>query len=184
MSNAIVRGSLSQIAAQSGKSLAESFIHCDAVVLVDTSASMGTYDTSARSRYAAALSELQALQEALPGKIAVISFSDRAVFCPAGIPEFLNAGTDVAAALQFARVADVPGMQFFLISDGELDSAADALRVARQYSNRINTIFVGPEMGGGRRFLNDLALATGGTQYVAELTKALGATIQQAMLNG
>lgn len=180
--NAIVQGSLSQIAAQSGKSLAESFIHCDAVVIVDTSGSMDANDAQGVTRYTAACRELTALQATQPGRIAVISFSDRAVFCPGGIPEFLGSGTDMAAALQFARIADVPGMGFYLISDGQPDDEGETLRIARQFQNRINTIFVGPEGDRGQEFLQRLAAATGAASYVAELTRALGATIEQAML--
>jgi uncharacterized protein YneF (UPF0154 family) len=85
MTTALVSGSLAALAQQSGKSLAESFIHCDAVVIVDTSASMNDRDARGGvSRYKAAVEELTALQNALPGKIAVISFSDYAMFCPGG----------------------------------------------------------------------------------------------------
>jgi Mg-chelatase subunit ChlD len=184
MSTNLVRGSLSDIATQSGKSLAESFLSVDAVVIVDTSGSMGARVAPAgKTRYEAALDELAALQAQLPGKIGVISFSSRVEFCPGGIPIFLGESTDIAGALQFARVADVPGMQFFLISDGEPNDEAAALSVARMYQNRINTIYIGPETWPrGRDFLRQLADATGGRQYTAELTKALGSTIKQAML--
>lgn len=185
MTNALVKGSLSAIAQQSGKSLAESFIHCDAVVIVDTSGSMQGRDApGGKSRYQAAIAELTALQEAMPGKLAVLSFSSTVEFCPAGVPTFLGGGTDVAGALQFARIADVPGMTFFLISDGEPNNEAAALDVARTFSNKINTIFVGPEQWGqaGRDFLRRLAEATGGQSEVAELTRALGSTVQRLML--
>lgn len=181
--SAIVKGSLSAIAQQDGKSLAETFIHCDAVVIVDTSGSMDAHDApGGKTRYQAALDELSALQEQLPGKIAVISFSSSVQFCPGGIPVWLGQTTDVAGALQFARVADVPGMRFFLISDGEPDDPDAALAVARQYRAKINTIYVGPEIGCGRKFLEKLASVTGGASEVAELTKALGNTIKRAML--
>jgi len=184
MSNAIVSGSLSSLSQQSGKSLAESFLSVDAIIIVDTSGSMGAHDAPAgKTRYEAALDELAALQAQLPGRLGVISFSSRVEFCPGGIPIFLGESTDIAGALQFARVADVPGMQFFLISDGEPNDEAAALSVARTYQNKINTIYIGPETWPrGRDFLRQLADATGGRQYTAELTKALGSTIRQAML--
>jgi len=180
----IVPGSLSSVAAQSGRSLAESFLHCDAIVIVDTSGSMSGCDApGGRSRYQSATAELEALQQQLPGKIAVLAFSDRCEFCPGGIPVFLGSGTDVAGALSFARLADVPGMQFYLISDGEPDSEGDALAVAALYQAHINTIYVGPERGTrGRAFLAKLAAATGGQSAVAELTKALGETVKRQML--
>jgi hypothetical protein len=45
MSNQLVKGSLGQIAKQSGQSLAQTFISCDVVVIVDTSGSMGSQDS-------------------------------------------------------------------------------------------------------------------------------------------
>lgn len=184
MNQAIVRGSLSSLAQQSGKSLAESFLSVDAIVIVDTSGSMDSGDArGGQSRYRAALEELSALQASLPGKIAVIAFSSRVEFCPGGVPTYFGGGTDVAGALQFARVADVPGMQFFLISDGEPNDEQKALSVAATFTNRINTIYVGPEQWPyGREFLRRLADATGGVSEVAELTRALGQTIKRQML--
>ncbi len=182
--NTLVKGSLSSLSQQSGKSLAESFLSVDAIILVDTSASMSARDApGGLSRYDAAVSELTDLQASLPGKIAVLSFSSGVEFCPSGMPIFLSGGTDVAGALRFARVADVPGMQFFLISDGEPDDPDKALSVARSYRAHINTIYVGAETRQrGRDFLTQLANATGGRSEVAELTKALGQTIKRQML--
>ena len=180
----IVVGSLSSLSQQSGKSLAESFIHCDAIVIMDTSGSMAGSDApGGKSRYSAACAELEALQAEYPGKIAVLSFSDTVEFCPGGVPIFLDSGTDVAGALSFARIADVPGMQFFLISDGEPNDEQAALSMARTYANKINTIYVGPESRRhGRAFLAKLAKATHGESAVAELTKALGETVKRQML--
>jgi Mg-chelatase subunit ChlD len=42
--NAIIKGSIGQIAKDSGKTIAETFVNADAVVLVDTSGSMSTTD--------------------------------------------------------------------------------------------------------------------------------------------
>jgi len=180
----IVVGSLSSIAQQSGRSLAESFIHCDAIVIVDTSGSMSGCDApGGLSRYQAAVRELEALQNDCPGKIAVLSFSDQVEFCPGGLPIYFGGSTDVAGALSFARIADVPGMQFYLISDGQPDDEQAALGVARSYTNKINTVYVGPESGRhGRAFLARLAEATKGQSAIAELTKALGETVKRQML--
>lgn len=161
---AIVPGSLGAIAAQSGQSLAQSFMHADAIVVVDTSASMAERDVAGettRTRYRAACDELKALQAQHPGKVAVISFSTVAVFCPGGVPENLSGGTDIARALEYIKPADGLGLKLILISDGEPQDADAALAVARTFSDPIQTIYIGS--GSGRAFLERLAKLTGGT---------------------
>ena len=181
---AVVVGSLSDVAAKSGMSIAESFISATAIILVDVSGSMHTRDSrGSKSRYDVALDELAVLQRTMPGRLAVIAFSDGAIFVPGGVPSCLAGGTDVAAALRFAKVADVPDMRFFLISDGEPNDAAEALAVAATFTARIDTIFVGPERGDrGRDFLERLAAATGGQSATAECVKELAETTKRMLL--
>lgn len=185
--NAIVPGSLSSMATQNGISLAETFIGCDAIVIVDVSGSMDVRDSrGGQSRYDVALEELAALQQALPGKIAVIAFSSSPVFVPGGVPPFLGASTNLAGALQFAKVADVPSgdMRFFIISDGEPDERDAALHVAKTYHNRIDTIYVGPESyPRGRDFLMQLAATSGGQSVTADRVQELARVTQQLLLN-
>lgn len=173
--NAIVAGSIAAIAQREGQSLAETFLNCDAVILVDCSASMGAPDSrGGHTRYDVALEELAELQKHLPGKLAVIAFSDNPIFCPGGQPPFLCGQTDLAKALRFAKVADVPGMRFVVISDGQPDSATEALAVARGYTNRIDVVYVGPEMAPtGRAFLEQLARAAGGEAVTADRVQRL-----------
>jgi len=171
----IVKGSLTDIAASNGHSLAQTFVNAEVVVIVDTSSSMGTYDSRGRrQRYDVACEELAALQGSLPGKIAVLSFSQATLFCPDGKPFNHGGGTDLAGALKFARVADVPDMRFIVISDGEPDSQSAALAEAAQYRNRIDTIYVGPESQPyGRDFLQKLAAASGGQMVSADRAQNL-----------
>lgn len=172
--SAIVKGSISAIAKENGASLAETFVNVDALVLVDTSGSMEAADSvGGRTRYDQACIELAQLQSALPGKIGVISFSSQVMFCPTGTPHNFGERTDMAAALRFAKVADVPDMRFVLISDGQPDYPDDALAVARTYTNRIDTIFVGDEGSrSARQFLERLSAATGGqSQTIAQVEK-------------
>ncbi|MEM4202476.1 MAG: vWA domain-containing protein [Candidatus Methanomethylicaceae archaeon] len=184
--NAIVPGSLSAIAKQEGKSLAETFVNADLVVLVDTSGSMSSHDSrGGRSRYDVACEELAALQNNHPGKIAVIAFSSFPKFCPNGIPEYLGQSTNMAKALEFAKIADVPGIQFILISDGEPDDEQKTLSVAGTYRNKISTIYVGPEeQPAGRDFLQRLAAATGGRTMTVDRAKELKAGIEKLYLPG
>lgn len=185
MTQAIVPGSLSAVAKREGQSLAESFLSADAVIIVDTSGSMCTTDSrGGKSRYDVALEELAQLQARMPGKLAVIAFSDSTIFVPGGQPPLLGSGTNLAGALKFAKVADVEGMRFVVISDGEPDSAQAALAVAATYQARIDTIFVGPESDwhGGQAFLQQLAAASGGQHMTADRVQELADKAERLLL--
>lgn len=179
----IVPGSVSALAQQNGVSLAESFLNVDNVILVDVSSSMDMHDApGGRSRYEAALAELAALQAALPGKIAVIAFSSSTVFVPGGAPPLLGGGTHLAEALRFAQLADAPDMRFVVISDGEPDSTDAALAVAAEYQGRIDTVYVGPEVGYGRDFLRRLANKKRGQAVTAAHTAQLASKLERLLL--
>lgn len=186
MTNALVPGSLSHIARQSGATLAETFIDAECIILVDTSGSMGDRDSrGGRSRYDIACEELALLQERNAGKIAVISFSDHAVFCPSGTPVNLERGTNMHDALSFAKIADVPGIRFILISDGEPDDERKTLRIAKRYRNRIDTIYVGAESRPyGRDFLQELSALSGGLSTTADRAQELYVTAQRLLSAG
>lgn len=184
MSTALVRGSIGAVARESGRSLAETFIDAECVVIVDTSSSMADRDSrGGRSRYDVACEELRFLQENNEGKVAVLSFSHECIFCPNGVPVDLGGGTSLDKALQFAKVADVPGIRFIVISDGEPDSEERALAVARTYHNRIDTIFVGPEERPyGLDFLRRLAAESGGLNATADRAQELYITAERLLL--
>lgn len=186
MNTTIIIGSLGALAKQEGKSIAETFVNADLIVIVDTSGSMSTHDSrGGKSRYDVACEELASLQATHPGKIAVLSFSDSTIFCPAGIPTYLGGRTDMAQALRFAKIADVPGMQFILISDGEPNDEQETLAVAKTYRNKISTIYVGPEdQPAGREFLRRLAEATGGQNITVDRARELKAGIERLYLPG
>lgn len=175
---ALVPGSLAAVAQQSGQSVAESFVSADAIIIVDISASMLARDSrGGLSRWEVACQELARLQAEMPGKLALIEFSETATFVPSGCPSPPRTATNLAGALRFARIADVEGMRFFVISDGIPDDATGALAEARQYKAPISTIFVGPEDGAGRAFLARLAQAAGGQAVKAECVLELAATM-------
>ena len=185
MTQAIVPGSLSAVAKREGQSLAETFLSADAVILVDTSGSMMSGDSrSGRTRYNVALEELAQLQAHMPGKLAVLAFSDDCIFVPGGQPPLLGGGTNLAGALRFAKVADVPGIRFVVISDGQPDDSHAALSVAATYTNRIDTIFVGPESDwhGGQAFLQRLAAASGGKHLAADRAMELANKTERLLL--
>jgi len=126
-----------------------------------------------QSRYEVALEELTYLQKTLPGKVAIVAFSDNPVFVPGGCPPMLGKGTDVAGTLRFVQPADGT-VRFILISDGEPDDEWEALKVAAEFTSRIDCIYVGPE--GDRRgagFLERLAKQGRGKYVKAGLADQL-----------
>jgi hypothetical protein len=137
-----------------------------------------------QSRYEVACFELAQLQNSLPGKIAVLAFSSEVVFNPSGQPQYMGGGTALDKALKFAKIADVPGMRFIVISDGEPDSQQDALAVAKTYKNQLDVIYVGPEdYPAGREFLTRLAQASGGQAITADRAKELAKSIEKLLLH-
>jgi len=180
----VVKGSVSQVAEATDRTIEEALMDCEAVVFVDTSASMNAEDSrEGRSRYDVACTELGKLQNQLPGKVAVVSFSSSVVFCPNGTPQFLKGSTDVAGALKYGQRLDRAfDMRFILISDGEPDNETAALKVAAQYRNRIDTIFVGRAGGWGRDFLKRLAAASGGQAVIDDAAQNLLETTKQLLL--
>ena len=185
MSNQIVTGSISFLAQQGNKSIAETFMQADCIILVDTSGSMNSQDSrNGKSRYDVACEELILLQKNLPGKCAVISFSSDATFCPGGIPNFQQGGTNMVNALQFVKMADLPEMHFIMISDGEPDDEYRTLEVAKTFQNHIDVIYVGPEeYPHGHAFLEKLASATGGKAMTADRAKELAASVTKLLLD-
>lgn len=182
MNNEITAGSLSALAQQSGASLAETFLGADAVILIDMSSSMSADDApGGRSRYDAAEEELRRLQEELPGKVAVVSFSTFPQFEPGGVPERLHGMTDMAKALQFVYPVDNTGVRIILISDGEPNSEEETLRVARKFETQIDCIFIGPEHGHGREFLKRLAAETGGRAFKSSAPGLLKGAVQHLL---
>jgi len=184
MTIAIVVGSVADVAAKAGMSIAEAFISVEAVAIVDVSGSMSSSDSrGGQRRYDVACQELAKLQAAMPGKISVIGFDDRPRWFPGGRPEFTGGGTDVASALAFARQSDVPGIRFILISDGQPDNATDAMAEARKFKARIDTVFVGPENDGlAQKFLRELADASGGLHVKSDKAQDLAQKAQTLLL--
>jgi Mg-chelatase subunit ChlD len=185
VNNSIVVGSIADIAEKTGTSIAESFLSCDALVIVDVSGSMAMTDSRGkRSRYEVALEELAALQASMPGKVAVIAFSGSVQFVPGGAPPLIGEATDLAAALRFARLADGADMRFIVVSDGEPDDEAAAMAEAAMYEAHINTVFVGPERYPvGRAFLQRLAAASGGRSVTADRAQELAVTLETLLLH-
>jgi hypothetical protein len=162
-----VKGSVLSEAEDKGISIEEAFVQCDVVVMVDVSGSMGDYYEGEESGlydtcFDAAADALKQLQELYPSRVALLQFSSLTQFRPDGtlVPEF--ASTNMTSALEMARMADVPGMTFILISDGYPDFAEHAKREARKFSQPIHTIYIGREGEAGQEFLEEIARMSGG----------------------
>lgn len=181
---ALIVGSLSDISQQTSKPLAETLMHVDAILIVDTSGSMMSKDApGGKMRHVAAADELRRLQQDMPGKIGVVAFSSEVKLCPSGVPERFNGGTDMAGALNFIKDFDDTGIKFVLISDGEPDSQSETLKVAHTFKSPISCCYIGPEDGHhGRRFLDKLANATGGTHIAAREIGMLAEPVMQLLL--
>jgi len=178
-----IPGSLLDVSAKNGTSLAESFISADAIIMVDVSGSMHDH-LAEGTRYDKACSELKRLQADLPGKIAVVAFSSHVEFLPAGFPVFQGGMTRMAECLNFCHVADaIKGMRFIMVSDGCPDNAESALAAAKKYQNKIDCIFIGPEDDyAGRGFLDRLASATGGKSQLRANANLLAEKIETLLL--
>lgn len=184
MNTAIVTGSIADIAQQNNTSIAESFLNADVIILLDVSGSMNACDAKdAQRRYDVACQELARLQQNLPGKVAVVAFSNSAQFVPGGIPPFEAGDTNLSGALRFVQVAD--GLvKFVIISDGQPNDEKQCLDIARTFKSKIDVIYVGPEddFMGGRKFLEKLATASGGTFVVADRVHELADRVERLLL--
>lgn len=176
----IAKGSLADVAKTGKTSIAEAFISCDAVAIVDTSGSMAGMDGTSKSRYQKACAALRDIQAAFAGQVAVVSFSEDATFCPSGIPVDKGGSTRLDTALRFAKIADIPGMKFWIISDGMPDNPDGVLDLVKQFKCKIDTVFIGPDddSEGGREFLQRLAKVSGGRAEDAFGAEGLGKTLK------
>jgi len=167
--SAIIRGSVSATAQAAGHGIAQSLLAVDAIVVLDSSGSMGSSMGDGRTKFSVACDELARLQARMPGRVAIVSFGSTAQFAPGGVPPFVGGGTDMAAALRLAGTMDAEDMRFIVVSDGIPDSEAAALEAAACLRGQIDTIFIGGEDNtAGRRFLERLAHASRG-QSVADV---------------
>lgn len=169
----IAIGSLSDVAVREDISLAEAFAGAERIILLDVSSSMENHDAVNHdavnlaghmvSRHEAAHDQVLRLQEKYQGKIALFCFSTEIVFCPDGVPNRLNQMTAMGSALRYIKAGDDMGIGIDLISDGAPTESEEMVReIAGQFKTPINTIYIGPEWGGGREFLMSLARLTGG----------------------
>jgi uncharacterized protein with von Willebrand factor type A (vWA) domain len=159
-----VKGSLQSQANKLNITVAQAFLNAEIVVLMDCSASMSYQDYiyDSETRYKKACNQLARLQSENPGKVCLISFSSGQEFSPSGIAKWPNGSTDIAGALQFIKPVDGLDCKLILISDGEPDDDAEAIKTAQDFKSKIHCIYIGPENGSGADFLKRLSAVTGG----------------------
>lgn len=183
--NKLIKGSLSAISKAKNKTLAESFLSCDVLILADMSSSMNAKDArGGKSRYDVAEQDIVHLQEKHQGKIALVVFANDVQFCPTGYPMRLGGGTELSKALRFIKPADDCGIKIVIVSDGEPFHPGKALKIAKTFATKIDVIYVGPEddIYGGRRFLEKLAQATGGQFMQSESSGLLADKVERLLL--
>jgi hypothetical protein len=173
MSNQLtVKGSLTETQKQRNLSFAEAFLTVEAILVVDVSGSMITQDVNAedgvKSRFSEANRQLKKLQARMPGKLAVVEFSDDVVFCPDGQLTGVKGGTDLLGALQFVSPAAGCGIKFIIVSDGLPDSPEETLQYAGQLHEQLNCIHIGKDAR-GKVFMDRLAKASGGKSLESEV---------------
>ena len=182
----VVPGSLKAIADAGGMDVMSVLMDVEAIILLDQSGSMAAHDTrDGRSRYNVADEELQNLQAMYPGKLALVEFSDRAQFCPGGMPTRMGRGTNMIAPLEWIVASGADGLfDIIMVSDGEPDEESRTLDFARRMKGAIHTIHIGPDGGYGADFLRRLAAATGGRRFEADKPGELGAGVIALLSDG
>ena len=121
-----------------------------------------------RRRIDVAREELAKLQAEHPGKLALVCFSSHAQVMPGGVPPEPDGTTNLVDGLVLARKWDGLGITFVVVSDGEPNSEDAALAEAKQFTSRIDTVYVGPpDDRRGANFLRRLAAAAGGQHATA-----------------
>lgn len=181
----VVKGSMQDIARQTGQSIADVFMGAKRIVAVDTSSSMEEVDAKGgtMSRHDAAAFELEQVQNRFPGAVGVVSWSNDVIVCPTGVPIRQNNGTDLATALRFLKQFDGV-VDLIIISDGEPNDEVGALAEAKGFTSKIDVVYVGPDGDGGAgfRFMRQLAAAGGGQAINDPSGNDLGITVERLML--
>lgn len=183
----IIVGSQQDIANKSNQTLAQTFLSCDLIAVVDISSSMDSRDASnGKSRWEVARKNLVSLQGRYQGKIALIEFALRANYNPSGDLSRPYGSTNLTEALEFVHVADDCGIKIIVVSDGEPDSKDAALAIATRFTQKIDAIYCGDErdLSGGRKFLERLVSVTGGKLISSDSPGLIGDSIEKLYLKG
>ncbi len=176
----LAQGSIKDVAESRGERLENVLVEADVVVMLDTSGSMkGGKDDRAEEA-------LRQIQRTFPGRVVLIEFSDLAWFRWNGLPEWRYKGTNMDLALEKALKFKGMDMKFYFISDGmpSGNSGEQALHLAQELGEPINTIFIGSDTDyRGQDFLRRLGQVGGGKTIDHLKVEKLGDTVTK-MLTG
>ena len=180
MSTAIIaKGSIAAKMALTAQSFQDILMDLTAVVMVDTSGSMGARDVSAEgtiSRFGQAISHLQVLQEENPGKFLIFSFDNEVRMHLGGVPDDPDRSYDLRMTRMDLAVKalfdfDGTGVRLFLLTDGEPSASgmtsdehqSITLKMAAKFETPIDVIHMGAQSDVlGITFCRKLAQASGG----------------------
>ncbi len=84
--------------------------------------------------------------------------------------------------MKYVQLADGLDIKFILISDGEPNEERATLNLAKQFKSKIHTVYIGPETGSGRKFLERLAEATGGASIKSDAPGLLKDPVERLLL--
>ena len=182
----VAKGSIYDVANSQNSKPEEILTDADIVVMLDISGSMADRQLNGQTRYEKAVEALDDLQRAFPGRIALVTFNDRAALELSGIPSIPSGMTNVYDALSIAKTFDGLSTKFYLISDGQpnVRSEQETIDLASTFIDPINCIFIGEDhdrMGIG--FMEKLARVTKGTNAGRIDVKLLGQTIKLLVTN-
>ena len=184
-SNEVAKGSIYDIASSKGLKTEEVLAEADVIVILDVSSSMMDRNRAGLTRYERAKESLGEIQRAFPGRVAVISFSDKAQIELTGLPPMHGGCTNMAKALNLAKDFDGLDTKFYFISDGSpTDSESTIISIADSFTDPISTIFIGSDTDTTAiAFMKKLAEVTGGTNSGKVDPAMLGNTILQLVAN-
>jgi hypothetical protein len=149
-----------------GKNETIALLQAKLLLICDRSASMAEQDAMhGKARYEVEDGVVLDLQSEHPGQIVIEAFAESAIVCLDGNLPYPNGGaTYIGNALKFAEKLMKNGMRAILITDGEAsDDESAVLRAAEALRGRLDVIYVGPDRGVGRKFLQNIASAANGT---------------------
>jgi len=171
----VAEGSIFDVSNRSGQKIEEIMADADVVVMLDISSSMSG------ERYRRATNALETIQTRYRGRVLLVTFNNDAKLEYGGIPSSPSGGTSLTPALEIAQKFDGTEMKFIIISDGEPWDTREALEKSKEFTDPIDTVFIGNDGDRGEQFMKDIA--TGHSMGRVD-PKLLGTTLAGLIGNG
>jgi hypothetical protein len=164
MSKAIVPGSIAAVSTVGGKGLA--IARAKYLLICDRSGSMAGQDAlHGKTRAEVEDDMVRDLQAKYPGQLVIEAFASQAILCLDGVLPYPNGdSTMIANALNLGATLVKGNMRAILLTDGEAsDPEVGIFLAAKPFMNKLDVVYIGPDLGAGRKFLEKLADYTAGT---------------------